>query len=89
MFSRGRTTAAEQVACIEADITALQARLRECERNAVEAGEALARGLIVSRDARMAQEFAELMADVLRGQIEEQFQARDALIPRQRSADDV
>lgn len=86
MLSRGRATAAEQVACIEADITALQARLRECERNAAAAAEAQARGLIVSRDARMAQEFAELMADVLRGQIEEQFAARDALIPKPREA---
>jgi len=86
MLSRGRVTAAEQVASIEADITALQARLRECERNAAAAAEALARGLIVSRDARMAQEFAEVMADVLREQIEQQFEARDALIPRQRHA---
>lgn len=85
MLSRGRVTAAEQIASIEADITALQGRLRGFEHNATEAAEALQAGLIVSRDARIAQEFAELMAEVTREQIEQQFQARDAIVPRPRS----
>ena len=88
MFSRGKVDDAERLASIEADITALHARLRGYEEAAADAEKAQREGLLLSRDARMQQEFAELMAGVTREQIEEQWKARDALCPRQREASD-
>ena len=86
MFSRAKVSDTERLASIEADILALQARLRGFEQAAIEAAEAAQQGLILSRDARMQQEFSELMAGVTREQIEEQWKARDALCPKQREA---
>lgn len=87
MFSRAKVSDTERLASIEADIIALQARLRGYEQAAVDAAKAAQAGLLLSRDARMQQEFSELMAGVTREQIEEQWKARDALIPQPREAD--
>ena len=85
MLGRGKVPVSEQLACIQADIVALTSRKRAYQQAAHEAHDAQLAGQILSRDARIQQEFAELMVDILTEQIEQQWEARDALIPPQRA----
>ena len=74
-------TIAQRVASIEADITALTQQLVGY-RSVVEEARS------IGYDAGLKREFAELMVSVLEQQIEEQWKAREALVPKQRSASD-
>ena len=87
MFARGRVDDTERLACIEADILALQSRKRAYQQAASEAADAQLAGQVLSRDARIQQELSELMVDIIEEQLEQQWEARDALVPRPRASD--
>ena len=80
-------TIAQRVASIEADIFALTQQKRAYEQVVGQAHETRQAGQQVAYDAGLQEEFAELMLSVIEGQLEEQWKARDALVPPQRQAD--